>query len=94
MKEAYYQQRASAGLIITESAPVSAEGVGYPRTPGLYIDPQAASWLWVTGAVHSALEVHLRTVAALRADIAPKPATGRDRTCWPVGIAAGGATFR
>jgi 2,4-dienoyl-CoA reductase-like NADH-dependent reductase (Old Yellow Enzyme family) len=31
MMESYYQQHASAGLIITESAPVSAEAVGYPH---------------------------------------------------------------
>lgn len=50
----YYQQRASAGLIITESAPVSAQAVGYPFTPGLFADEQAAGWLRVTDAVHSA----------------------------------------
>jgi N-ethylmaleimide reductase len=50
----YYQQRASAGLIITESIPVSAEAVGYPFTPALYNDAQAASWLRVTDAVRSA----------------------------------------
>src|SRR5579871_2318722 len=54
MMETYYQQRASAGLIITESVPVSAEGVGYPHTPGIFTDLQAASWLRVTDAVHSA----------------------------------------
>ncbi|MHB8348702.1 MAG: alkene reductase [Acidiferrobacterales bacterium] len=50
----YYQQRASAGLIITESVPVSPEGVGYPFTPGIYTEAHAASWLRVTDAVHSA----------------------------------------
>jgi N-ethylmaleimide reductase len=54
MMATYYQQRASAGLIITESAPVSAEAVGYPFTPGIYTNAQAASWLRVTDAVHSA----------------------------------------
>lgn len=54
MMETYYGQRASAGLIVAESAPVSAEGVGYPHTPGLFTDLQAASWLRVTDAVHSA----------------------------------------
>lgn len=53
MTVTYYQQRASAGLIITESAPVSPEGVGYPFTPGIYNDAQAASWHRVTDAVHS-----------------------------------------
>ncbi len=50
---AYYQQRASAGLIITESTHVSAEGVGYPFTPGIYNDAQMASWRKLTDAVHS-----------------------------------------
>ncbi|MEO3431405.1 alkene reductase [Pelagibius sp. CAU 1746] len=50
----YYQQRASAGLIVTESAPVSAQAIGYPFTPGIFTDAQAASWLTLTDAVHSA----------------------------------------
>jgi N-ethylmaleimide reductase len=54
MMATYYQQRASAGLIITESIPVSPEAVGYPFTPGIYTDSQAASWLCATDAVHSA----------------------------------------
>lgn len=52
--ETYYRQRASAGLIVTESVPVSEQAVGYPFTPGIYTDAQAASWLRVTDAVHSA----------------------------------------
>jgi N-ethylmaleimide reductase len=54
MMETYYQQRASAGLIIAEAAPVSAEAVGAFFTPGIYSDAQAASWRRVTDAVHSA----------------------------------------
>jgi N-ethylmaleimide reductase len=54
MTVTYYQQRAGAGLVVTESAPVSPEGVGYPFTPGIYTDAQASSWLRVTDAVHSA----------------------------------------
>lgn len=50
----YYQQRASAGLIVTESTPVSPEGVGDPCTPGIYTDAQAASWFRLTEAVHLA----------------------------------------
>ena len=53
MMVTYYQQRASAGLVVTESTPVSPEGVGYPFTPGIYTDAQAASWLRVTDAVHA-----------------------------------------
>ena len=50
----YYRQRASAGLIIAESTAVTATGLGYPFTPGIYTDEQASSWLRVTNAVHSA----------------------------------------
>lgn len=49
----YYRQRASAGLIVTESSPVSPEAVGYPFTPGIYTDAQAAGWLRVANAVRS-----------------------------------------
>jgi len=48
----YYRQRASAGLIISEASQVSAEGVGYPDTPGIYNDEQVAGWQKVTDAVH------------------------------------------
>lgn len=54
MMATYYEQRASAGLIITESTPVSPDGVGYPFTPGLWTDAQAAGWRRVTDAVHAA----------------------------------------
>ena len=50
----YYRQRAGAGLIITEATQVSAEGVGYPATPGIHSDEQAAGWARVTNAVHGA----------------------------------------
>jgi N-ethylmaleimide reductase len=50
----YYRQRASAGLIITESSPVSMQGVGYPHTPGIHTQQQVQRWRGVTGAVHAA----------------------------------------
>lgn len=53
MNVEYYRQRASAGLIITEASQVSAEGVGYPGTPGIYTEDQVAGWRKVTDAVHS-----------------------------------------
>lgn len=49
----YYRQRASAGLIITEASQVSAEGVGYPATPGIYSEEQISGWREVTDAVHA-----------------------------------------
>jgi N-ethylmaleimide reductase len=51
---AYYAQRASAGLIVTEGTQVSAQGVGYVRTPGIHSPEQLAGWRRVTEAVHRA----------------------------------------
>lgn len=48
----YYQQRASAGLIITEGSQVSQEGVGYINTPGIHTAQQVAGWKEVTEMVH------------------------------------------
>jgi N-ethylmaleimide reductase len=48
----YYQQRAGAGLIITEATVVSPEGVGYIHVPGIYSDKQVAAWRKVTDGVH------------------------------------------
>jgi N-ethylmaleimide reductase len=49
----YYEQRATAGLIITEATPISAMGHGYPLLPGIYTDAQVAGWKKVTDAVHA-----------------------------------------
>lgn len=48
----YYQQRSSAGLIITEATSPSPNGDGYPRTPGIYNQEQIAAWKKITEAVH------------------------------------------
>lgn len=50
----YYAQRASAGLIISEAAPISVQGAGWPYSPGLWTDEQVAAWKPVTQAVHEA----------------------------------------
>src|SRR5699024_9574978 len=50
----YYQQRASAGLIISEGTQISPRGVGYPDTPGIYSKAQIEGWKKVTEAVHEA----------------------------------------
>ena len=49
----YYQQRATAGLIVTEATPISAMGHGYPFLPGIYTDEQVAGWKKVVDAVHA-----------------------------------------
>ena len=50
----YYSQRATAGLLITEGTQVSAQGVGYIRTPGIHSAEQVTGWKVVTDAVHKA----------------------------------------
>ncbi|HFQ5012011.1 TPA: alkene reductase [Vibrio parahaemolyticus] len=52
MMATYYRQRASAGLIVTEGAPVSAVGRGYSMTPGIYTKEHIEGWKKVTQAVH------------------------------------------
>jgi N-ethylmaleimide reductase len=49
----YYGQRASAGLIITEGASPSPNGLGYARIPGLFNADQVRGWKLVTDAVHA-----------------------------------------
>jgi len=49
----YYEQRASAGLIVTEATPISAMAHGYPALPGIYTDAQVAGWKKITDAVHA-----------------------------------------
>jgi len=48
----YYQQRSSAGLIISESAPISAEAIGYPGTPGIFNEDHVSAWRKTTQAAH------------------------------------------
>jgi N-ethylmaleimide reductase len=50
----YYEQRASAGLLITEATAISHQGQGYADVPGLYAPEQIAGWKGVTQAVHAA----------------------------------------
>jgi len=49
----YYEQRAGAGLIITEASQVSPQGKGYAWTPGIYSEAQVEGWKKVTDAVHA-----------------------------------------
>lgn len=49
----YYEQRATAGLIISEGVPVSTKAVGYINVPGIYSDAQVEGWKLVTHAVHA-----------------------------------------
>lgn len=53
MNATYYEQRASAGLIISEASQVSPQGMGYAATPGIHSPEQVAGWRLVTDAVHA-----------------------------------------
>lgn len=44
----YYFQRASAGLLITEATNVSAQGIGWIGSPGIYTDKMVEGWKRVT----------------------------------------------
>ena len=49
----YYAQRTGAGLIITEGTSPTADGLGYPRIPGIFSRAQIDGWKEVTEAVHA-----------------------------------------
>ncbi len=48
----YYQQRASAGLIITEATQISFQAKGYAGAPGLHTAPQIAAWKAINAGIH------------------------------------------
>lgn len=52
MMATYYQQRATAGLIISEGAPISTLARGYSLTPGIHTQAQIEGWKKTTHAVH------------------------------------------
>ncbi|MFM6854762.1 MAG: alkene reductase [Sphingopyxis sp.] len=54
LMKTYYEQRAGAGLIISEAIGISQEGLGWPAAPGLWSDEQTQGWKPVTAAVHAA----------------------------------------
>lgn len=53
LNAAYYAQRSSAGLILSEATSVTPAGVGYPDTPGIWSEEQVSGWQAVTRAVHA-----------------------------------------
>jgi len=50
---AYYAQRASVGLIVTEATQPSDVGQGNIATPGIYTDAHIRGWRAVTAAIHA-----------------------------------------
>lgn len=51
---AYYAQRASAGLIVSEATNVSPNSAAFELAPGLHREDQVAGWKRVMEAVHAA----------------------------------------
>lgn len=49
----YYEQRASAGLIISEATQVNANGKGVLNTPGIHSAQHVEAWKKITDAVHA-----------------------------------------
>lgn len=47
----YYQQRATAGMIITEATVVTEEGIGWIGSPGIYNEEMVSGWKKTTEAV-------------------------------------------
>ena len=50
----YYEQRASAGLVITEATNVSGMSAAFELAPGIYTDEQMEAWRSLVARVHAA----------------------------------------
>jgi len=48
----YYEQRATAGLIISEGTYINPRGIGFIHVPAIYTEKQVEGWRIVTKAVH------------------------------------------
>jgi 2,4-dienoyl-CoA reductase-like NADH-dependent reductase (Old Yellow Enzyme family) len=49
----YYEQRAGAGMILTEATVISPTAVGYANTPGIWSPEQVEGWKLITKRVHA-----------------------------------------
>lgn len=49
----YYEQRAEAGMILTEATVISEDAIGYEDTPGIWSEEQILGWKKVVDAVHA-----------------------------------------
>lgn len=52
MMKIYYNQRSSAGLIISEATNISTQAVGYYNTPGIFTNVHIKNWERITQSVH------------------------------------------
>jgi N-ethylmaleimide reductase len=49
----HYEQRASAGLLITDNLAIAPNGGAYMNTPGIYNDEQKQAWKKIVDGVHA-----------------------------------------
>jgi len=100
----YYEQRTSAGLIISEATQISLQGKGYAKTPGIYTQEQIEGWKLVTDKVHKKgskifLQLwHVGRVSSSQVNglqpIAPSAKIAKDTTVYIFnGAPNGDATF-
>lgn len=90
---AYYTQRATAGLIITEASQISVQGKGYPMTPGIFTEAQVAGWRKVTEAVHThGGRIFLQLWHVGRVSLTCLPETG-ELPVGPSAVKTAGKTF-
>ncbi len=54
MMGTYYEQRAGAGMILTEATGISVEGLGWPSAPGIWSESQTEAWKPIVERVHKA----------------------------------------
>jgi N-ethylmaleimide reductase len=90
---AYYAQRASAGLIVTEGTQPSVIGHGYPDTPGLRLRPAGGRMAEGNGRRARGGRQDLRPTDAHRPDRTSQPDC---QTCYPrrsVPVAAKGHVY-
>ena len=52
MMRIYYNQRTSAGLIISEATNISTQAIGYDKTPGIFTNVHIKKWSKITESVH------------------------------------------
>lgn len=52
MMRIYYNQRSTAGLIISEATNISPQAVGYYNTPGIFTNVQVKKWRSITDSIH------------------------------------------
>ncbi|KAF8283763.1 hypothetical protein TcBrA4_0061040 [Trypanosoma cruzi] len=81
----YYEDRASAGLIIAEATMVQPNYTGFLTEPGIYSDAQIEEWRKIVDAVHKKGGlIFLQLIHAGRAGIPEKIFSSRRVTRIPL----------